>query len=526
MITPQTDIILLQSPLELTDINQITFASATAQYNYFSSLPHLALDGATYQRKDNTIRYPATYDDLLSYNYVMYRNEGYSNKWFYAFIDKMDYINDNLTAISIKEDVFQTWQFDFVYKAVFVEREHDSVDTVGHNVVPENFELGEYTVDASSKYEFNYQTSSFSVMFLVTELIGGIPAWTSSNGRYYNGIWSGLYNFSVAYGDATHVINAYTSGGKVDAIQSIYVVPTTMTAFFNSYTVTLDGASFPVRTPLVNKGTYLVDTHTFTRPTTINGYTPKNNKLFTYPYCFIYADNNSGQVASFNWEDFANTASAKFTEEGVVGQGCSMKLIPESYKNLSGEESYTYGISATKLPVCGWTTDYYTAYMVQNGLNVGLNLASAGVGMATGVGSSVSPLPLISGMEKVAGTLTEVYKASIAPDQAFGNTSNSDINVGHNRGITVYVKTIRAQMAAIIDDFFSMYGYAIKRVKTPNITGRTNWNYVKTINAYVGGDIPQDSLNEYKNMLDRGITFWHNPSTFMDYSQSNAIVTT
>lgn len=524
MITPQSDIVLVKSPLELTDINQITFASASAQYSYFASLPHVAIDGATYQRKDNIIRFPAPYDDILQYNYVMYRNDAYSNKWFYAFIDKMDYINDNLTAVSIKEDVFQTWQFDFQYKATFVEREHVNDDTLGKHTIPENLGSGEYTVDSSSKYEFNYANSSFSVMFLVTELIGGIPAWTSSNGRYYNGIWNGLYNFSVDYGDASHIINGYTNVGKPDAIQSIYVVPTVMTAFFDSYTATMDDATFPVRIPLVNKGTYLVDTHTFTRPTALDGYTPKNNKMFTSDYCFIYADNNSGQVAKYSWEDFSNTSSAKFTEEGVVGQGCSIKLIPEDYKKLSGENSYTYGLTATKLPICGWTSDFYTAYMVQNGLNFSLSLANADIGIATGFKSSVSPIPLISSMQQIASTLSDMYKASLAPDQAYGNSSNSDINVGHNKGITVYVKTVKADVAKSIDDFFSMFGYKVNEVKIPNITGRTNWNYVKTIDCYVGGNIPQDSLNEYKNMLDRGITFWHNPATFMDYSQSNNIV--
>jgi len=35
----------------------------------------------------------------------------------------MEYINDNMTLISITTDVFQTWQFDFTFKQSFVERE-------------------------------------------------------------------------------------------------------------------------------------------------------------------------------------------------------------------------------------------------------------------------------------------------------------------------------------------------------------------------------------------------------------------
>ena len=53
----------------------------------------------------------------------MYKNNNYTDKWFYAFITGMRYINDNLTEVSIVTDVFQTWQFDLIYKQSFVERE-------------------------------------------------------------------------------------------------------------------------------------------------------------------------------------------------------------------------------------------------------------------------------------------------------------------------------------------------------------------------------------------------------------------
>ena len=65
VITPQTDLYLLKCPLEISDINQLTFANATAQYNYFSSLPKIGVDNFTYQRKDDTIRYGANFDSLV-----------------------------------------------------------------------------------------------------------------------------------------------------------------------------------------------------------------------------------------------------------------------------------------------------------------------------------------------------------------------------------------------------------------------------------------------------------------------------
>ena len=78
----------------------------------------------------------------------MYQNDNYSDKWFYAYITGMEYINDNMTRISIATDVFQTWQFDLIYKASYVEREMIDVssDVPGANLNPENLESGEYKI--------------------------------------------------------------------------------------------------------------------------------------------------------------------------------------------------------------------------------------------------------------------------------------------------------------------------------------------------------------------------------------------
>lgn len=122
-ITPHTNVFLLKCPLTLSNKHQITFSNASSQHNYFLSLPKLEIDDCQYQRKDNIIRYPAHIDSIINYNYCMYQNENYSNKWFYAFITNMTYRNDNMTEITIATDVFQTWQFDLVYKQSFVERE-------------------------------------------------------------------------------------------------------------------------------------------------------------------------------------------------------------------------------------------------------------------------------------------------------------------------------------------------------------------------------------------------------------------
>lgn len=84
--------------------------------------------------------------------------------------------------------------------------------------------------------------------------------------------------------------------------------------------------------------------------------------------------------------------------------------------------------------------------------------------------------------------------------------------------------SVRPEMAYMIDQYFNAYGYKVNDLKVPNITGRINWNYVKTIGSTVHGDIPQSSIDRLNRMFDTGITFWHHPQTFHQYWQPNDIV--
>jgi hypothetical protein len=531
VIAPQTDVYLLKVPLEINDINQLTFANATAQFNYFNSLPKLAVDNYTYQRKDGTIRFGGNFDDLISFNYVMYRNEAYSNKWFYAYIDSMEYLNDNVTAISISTDVWQTWQFDLTFKRTFVEREHVNDDTIGSNTIDEGLELGDYVINSSRTLKPDKSVTDsggnpinwdLPICFQVTELVGDI----SEAGNYYNSeynrIFSGLYYFGcMSLTDARLIIRAYDSAGKGDAIVAIFLAPKEF--FNNSIKVTGGGKTIyvPANSAYLSN---LLDATNITRPSTLNGYTPKNNKLFCYPFSYVYVTNNTGIDTTFRYEDFTN-ATPRFFMAGALGQGCTTRLCPINYKSYtSNAEVFEYGIAGAKYPICAWATDYYTNWVTQNAVNNGLSIASgalsAGVNASYGnyVGTASSLL------SSVGGVMAARYQAQVHPDQARGNTNQSDILVGWERYFTVDCMSVRYEIARTIDEFMSMFGYKVNRVKVPNIYGRRNWNYVKTIGCYIDADIPQTDLEQIKEMFDRGITLWHNPATFVDYSQNNDMI--
>lgn len=567
VITPNTDIYLLKVPLEINDINQLDFASQTAQYNYFNSLPKFVVEenDYSYQRKDNTIRFNGNFDELISYNYCMYRNTNYSDKWFYAYITNMEYINDNMTLITIKTDVWQTWQFELTFKPVLIDREHTNDDTIGANTYPEGLELGEM-VNNGTPINFGNNSvfgEEYMIVIDVTQVqnygtnatLTCTPTASIPNPSI-NGIPSGCYHIALFttptfVPDPQSVIEVYDKAGLSDAIQNIYVLPKSIVDnadIVSGLTLSTTGsapsasASISILSGLF-KETNHMDTGIINRPTTINGYTPKNNKLLTYPFSYFNVSNNAGTTIPFHYEDFAvkheTYHSCEFEVEGVVCPSGSIKATPKDYKNLSyqnEDNAYDYSISGAKFPICSWSSDSYTNWLTQNAVNMATQwkttlLGSAGelLGGALTMGMGGIALGGIANVKNIIGLAREQMlaktSANMVADQANGNINAGDV-VFSKLGscFTMFPMSIKAEYARICDDYFSEFGYATNRVKLPNITGRRNWNYVKTIGCYIEADIPQDDLAEIKNMFDRGITIWHNPNTFADYSQNNDII--
>lgn len=548
-ITPNSDLILLKVPLEIDDNNQLTFANATAQYNYFNGLTgKKSYEKFTYQRKDGVIRVNDNMDDLLSYNYVMYRNTNYSNKWFYAYITGLEYINDGVTAVSIKTDCYQTWMFDLTYKPTFVEREHVNDDTVGLHTEPEGLELGEYVVNNVQDPEYpsdpsktvDKRTVGFSgkcyVIIDIYSPKGGNTKYlyTNVNGVPISG---GVWVFTSAAAMQNAIIK-YSNDGRLDTISQVYMLPFTI---FDNNTLVADtlpdivdpDASLFYQFTGSNNSRDL--TFTLTKPSKLDGYTPKNNKMYTAPFSFINVCNNAGTTNAYSYELFSNINSIQFKVRGSASVGSSAITCPLNYKGVA--ENWSEGVVEGKYPTLSWSGDSYTNWLTQNAVNINTgvigDIVGTSISAASGqllsysqAGKALSQASAGVGLyNNISSILGQIYKHSIAPYTSQGNINGGDVFSGANINTCyAYAMSIRYEYAKICDEFMSMFGYKVNSVKTPNVTGRTNWNYVKTVGCYIKADIPQEDLQNIKNMFDKGVTFWHNPSTFGDYSQTNTIV--
>ena len=532
-----TDIRLVKVPLEIDNKNQLTFSSKIEQYNYFNSCTHIELDDSSYQRKDNIVRYPGHIDDLIGYNYCMYKNTTYSDKWFYAFITDMRYSSDSMTIVSIKTDVWQTWWDDIIFHKCFVEREHVNSDNYAEHTIPENLETGEYI----TAYGFDSTAIGTSHLVMGTT-ISPVDGVTRVTGGIYGGIYSGVkYYVFQTTGDLNNALNRIATEGNSDSIVSLFYCPDWITGY-SSASFSSGIAQVP-NSSGVNKSVGIaIPLH----PTQIDGYTPKNKKLFTWPYVGYLVSNNAGDNITYRLEDFLQTSNNNYTGEleiwGTCTPGCSIRLIPKYYKAkdslLAPDYNNEYGLNAGKFPIASWGNDAYTNWLTQNGVNIaGTKLNATEWGLVGGLGKSLVGAGMLAsgnatgtqfateGIVDIFSTMQTEYRHSFNSIEASGNINCGDVNYTAGKlTFSGYFMTIKSEYAKIIDDFFSMFGYKVNTLKLPNINGRSNWNYVKTISCNIHGYIPQADCIEIKNMFNAGVTFWHDPSTFLDYSQSNTIV--
>lgn len=88
--------------------------------------------------------------------------------------------------------------------------------------------------------------------------------------------------------------------------------------------------------------------------------------------------------------------------------------------------------------------------------------------------------------------------------------NNSLFSYGNNyRGVYIVCKTIRNEYAEQLTNYFKMFGYKVNKLEIPNTKSRKSYNYIKTVDANIVGNIPNNYLNTLKGIFDHGLTIWH-----------------
>ena len=514
---------LLDTPLENDLIHTLYFENAASQQSYFlNRKKHEYLD-VSYQRKDNIIRIPAGYDSLQDSNYVMYQNAAYSNKWYYAFVTKMEYINDGRTDVYIETDPLQTFMFDITMKASFVEREHTDNDIRGNNIVPESLETGDYICYSQELI----QLSDMAYVLVLDPTAEGYSfkkAGNIINGydiRVFYDHVSGSGDSTSGFAWLTAELGEWTADQKA-SIFDVYCVPWLV---IKSDVAWNEAGWYEISN---RDGITELEGYISVSFGSFGNYTPKNKKLYTYPYYYLEGSNLKGQTMIYKHEyfDIADN-KVKFNLAGnIIGSGDAM-LYPLNYAGDS--KNYNAGLSHGGYIHTGWGVDGYNLFIAQNSnrmiTDIGQSIVNGAIGGIYGGAAGVVRGAAISGFSAITSNLATINDAKHNIDINKGAISSGTLPISmHINGFRFRQMGVTEQYARIIDDYFSMYGYKTNRVKTPLKNHRKEFWFTKTVDANIDGTIPAEDIQKIKDAYNNGITFWRNAANIQNYNVDNSIV--
>ena len=579
-IAPNSTIELFKNlKLDNSYANTMWFTSYAWQNTFFSNHRYTQLNDYSYQRKDiGVIRVEGTVANLYDVNYMRFKNTSFEDKWFYAFVTRVEYINNATVNMYYTIDVIQTYMFDWTLNQCLVERQHSTTDVAGDNLIPEGLELGDYiNSSVASIWTPSAAFDDYSYLICVglsqSEYNDIINETRPAHHGDYSGEWvdeSAYFQMvanqftAIAYlkcdqggdGNPIAIMDYLNANNLIDAIVAFLFIP-------KDFHLTNSGFSTP---------------YTLNKPVAIDGYTPVNKKLLTYPYCYLDIYNDQNEHEELRFELFTG-ASCAFILSKIVSAAPEAILMPTAYNNanLTPETCLSVG----GFPQIPYFNDAYKAWQALNydqmavsrqitaqevaftkqgigisqkqlekdtvlGVGGGIantiaNIASLNLGGAVNasLGAASSLYSGIYGTQKneLATTKAEYEnyalklrqsadesRARNLPNTSHAGSASANVSL-RTKGFWYNIKSIRNQYAERIDKYFTMFGYAQNIVAVPNIHARQYFTYIKTTGSCVSGRIPQDDRETIDTIFDRGIRFWTNYDYFENYSVNNAIIT-
>lgn len=540
--------------------NTLYFETVGAKDSYFDSLtPITTATALTYSRAERGfIRVEKPMSTMINVGYMRFKNSAFENKWFYAFVKNVEYINNITTQVNFELDVMMTWMGTFHLAECYVERQHTLGDEIGANIAEEDINYGEYITEASSMTAF-FGSYKIGVYRSYNPEYDAIPSQELAQGTYAPLIRN-FYSLDTTGLDAIDVLLYDQDSGlvpknRIDEVINMKLVP----EHWDSTTdLTPPTDLFSVDKPYHTIGGGVGDNG---ETDTANRYVPRNKKLFVFPYKYLEVENCEGESTIYKYEyfnslpDHESTGVAYFQ---IMGTSCTPEVnIMCTPKDYNGEAyAWDDSISMKSFPNLAWNVDMYKAYLAQRDSTIFGNIAANAItavvggaltgainGGASGMMSTAvnemrdKPAPMLSPSERALGsavvsgssagissvgsgaktlisdTINSMLGGSIParfPSQTRGSSESNLMVQSRNKNFYFRCKSITKNYAMMIDDFFDMYGYAIKQRLVPNMNARPYWTYVKTIGCTVHGNLPADDGAKIESIFDSGVRFWKN----------------
>jgi len=518
------------------------FADSTSQHEWICGSSHL-IGSSNPKEAQNYIKDPLQGTIKLSGRSFTYRNCNYicwqntnieqsldgtpqrEDKYYYAFVDEIRFTSNSVFEVDYTIDVLQTFLFgggNCSLNKCYIERTHTQTDALGDHIEPETFTSDRYVYDHINYSTFyNANPSGWSVLMYATKARSEGDAIKSMGMRC--GLPQGIYcnvfqadetdNAYKKFADWMNGLSAESFADWVDKIVAVVAVP--------SEFVTASAGG------LVDSSAWNGSEYVATYTTNIDGVTPKNKKLLTYPYNCMYLTTQDGSSEDLPYEFLSvnNQGNARFKCALAVQPQPELIVAPYGYKGYpQGNVNYDAKIVVKDFPMIPWVGDAYKQYLGSQGMQNAFNIIKGAVGGAvTGAFTGGNPVTALAGAGLGAvGTAVQndisAEKASMGTDSPHVSSNSTMWALGQKTVMTAQ-KCICSQDAKRIDNFFTTYGYAIRTTEAIHFTNpRFNQHYVKTANCDCVGGAPSKAIAEIERVFNAGVTIWNSGDNVGNYN--------
>ena len=401
----------------------------------------------------------------------------------------------------------------YVYYVPFTEFPRRLVESYKYNSDTKNYDIPVYWIRVGDMYELCVDNPK-----VVAVRIEAYPP----------------FRFTYKYNGSNEDIVITKSLFGPDILNPIY---TDNGVVFN---LTLLSDDFSEIGTLKNEYDYVIDKDIYRR-------IQNETKLRQYPYEFLTITNYRGeglkikpeylQPGLFQGDEF------KIRYKKSISFNHKAKIYVEDYLgDYWGNEHGLIDNTVNELPL---VTDAYKEYIANSkatattGLAVNTGLGVGGLALGTallGAGGPLGSLAFLAlglGVTGLSGVKSELIKQSnlketpLSERQA-GNDLLFDL-ICRNLTYRLVRKRITSKYRYRLYDYFYRYGYKANRFGIPNLRSRYYFNYIKTINIDIVGEINNDVKEKLKEIYNTGTTIWHcradnpDPELFM-YDKENAEV--
>ena len=523
-VIPQSSISFYRDT-RLTDYDTRLFTVSSDRDNFFARRLRYTYGGATYIR-NGVCRVGVNAGQLYDVDYCSFVNTGFNNKIYYAFVRRVEYVNENSCDVYMDIDYYMTFMFDFTIGTCFVEREHVSNDTIGANTVAEPINFDNTFINSYTSKTFSdwgviiYYTPNWEDKVTSITTDGDILYSKSVNGEALGSIIQGLYSGAnrLALDFNAGLINDNIDTLLRDGyeILKIVMVPNEFINNPSGY-IDIDGG-YLVNAPIKYAAR-------------VGSYTPINNKCWTYPFYFAKITTHNKQESvipiyrmrnSNNMVDDTMRINYQYSTANV--KATLAPLYIDKVPNGAGNGTQVASVDIDDFPTCQWSESQISTLMSPSGLVSALSSVTSAasgtigsmVGLVTGAGNGniLSPLQDI---------INEANKIFLTPPSMKGQSSGGELAASKGGfGFYMLTMSICGEDMERLDDFFTRFGYRVDKYKVPSTTSRQYFNYIKTVDFVAEGSIPNEAREEIRKRFINGITLWH-VDDIGNYNVSNSI---